>query len=221
MEYESSDDDEPIKQQRVGTEAMQRPQYQTSQFVKQIDKMTRDKLGEKQKMVRPDFVVPHTNLNTNMRNDPLLYVAPMIYVWDPPSQYGVEVKCQGGDHKMHLNQWRDCLAYDLRAIFLGQEIPYPEFIKFEDYMYVPCRALIKEIILQHWERYKDFYFWHMAMMGADKCSADMTSKRAKFIVTKQGKRYAPQWKGVYQILNEAGKPLNPYLLLLKLPVICF
>ena len=42
------------------------------------------------------------------------------------------------------------------------------------------------------------------MMGADKCSADMTFKRAKFIVTKQGKRYAPQWKGVYQILNEAG-----------------
>ena len=83
MEYESSDDDEPIKQQRLGTEAMQRPQYQTSQFVKQIDKMTRDKLGEKQKMVRPDFVVPHTNINTNMRNDPLLYVAPMIYVWDP------------------------------------------------------------------------------------------------------------------------------------------
>ena len=82
MEYESSDDDEPIKQQRVGTEAMQRPQYQTPQFVKQIDKMTRDKLGEKQKMVRPDFVVPYTNLNTNMRNDPLLYVAPMIYVWD-------------------------------------------------------------------------------------------------------------------------------------------
>ena len=80
MEYESSDDDEPIKQQRVGTEAMLRPQYQTPQFVKQIDKMTRDKLGEKQKMVRPDFVVPYTNLNTNMRNDPLLYVAPMIYV---------------------------------------------------------------------------------------------------------------------------------------------
>ena len=70
VEYESSDDDEPIKQQRVGTEAMQRPQYQTPQFVKQIDKVTRDKLGEKQKMVRPDFVVPHTNLNTNMRNDP-------------------------------------------------------------------------------------------------------------------------------------------------------
>ena len=109
MEYESSDDDEPIKQQRVVTEAMQRPHYQTPQFVKQIDKMTRDKLGEKQRMVRPDFVVPYTNLNTNMRNDPLLYVAPIIYVWDPPSQYGVQVKCQGGDHKMHSNQWRDCL----------------------------------------------------------------------------------------------------------------
>ena len=24
-----------------------------------------------------------------------------------------------------------------RAFFLGQEIPYPEFIKFEYYMYVP------------------------------------------------------------------------------------
>ena len=57
MEYESSDDDEPIKQQRVGTEAMQRPQYQTPQFVKQIDKMTRDQLGEKQKMVRPKILV--------------------------------------------------------------------------------------------------------------------------------------------------------------------
>ena len=92
VEYESSDDDEPIKQQRVQTEAMQCPQYQTPHFVRQIDKMTQDNLGEKQKMVRVDFVVPHTNLNTNMRNDPLLYVAPMIYVWDPPSQNGVQVK---------------------------------------------------------------------------------------------------------------------------------
>ena len=29
-----------------------------------------------------------------------------------------------------------------RAIFLGQEIPYPEFIKFEDYMYVPCHCMV-------------------------------------------------------------------------------
>ena len=87
VEYVCSDDDEPIKQQRVGTEAIQRPQYQTPQFGKQIDKMTRGKLSDKQKIVRPDFLVPHTNLNTNMRNDPLLYVAPMIYVWDPPGQY--------------------------------------------------------------------------------------------------------------------------------------
>ena len=45
---------------------------------------------------------------------------------------------------------------------------------------------------------------HMWNLGAEKLSGDMTFKRAEFIVTKQGKRYAPQWKGVYQILNEAG-----------------
>ena len=53
------------------------------------------------------------------------------------------------------------------AIFLGQKIPSPEFINFEDCMYVPCRALIKESFLQHWERWKDFYFWHKAMTRAD------------------------------------------------------
>ena len=95
-----------------------------------------------------------------------------------------------------------------RAIFLGQAIPYPEFTKFVDYLYVPCRAIIKGIILQHWERCKHFYFWHMAMTGADKCSADMTFKRAKFIVTTQGKHFAPPWKGVYQILNEAGMVIS-------------
>ena len=78
VEYESSDDDEPIEQQRVRTETMQRPQYQTLKFVKQIDKMSRHKLGDIQKMVRTYSLVPHTNRNTNMRNDPLLYVAPMI-----------------------------------------------------------------------------------------------------------------------------------------------
>ena len=112
VEYESSDNDEPIKRQRVGTEAMQRPQYQTPQFQKQVDKMTWEKLGEKQKMVKPDFLVPNFHLPTNTRNDPLLYLAQMVYVWDPAGQYDVEVKC-GGDHKMHLNQRRDCLAYDL------------------------------------------------------------------------------------------------------------
>ena len=71
--------------------------------------MTQDKLGAKQKMVRPDFVVPHTNLNTNMRNDPLLYVAPMIYVWDHPSQYGVQVKCQGVEcHRIFAFQEAMC-----------------------------------------------------------------------------------------------------------------
>ena len=52
-----------------------------------------------------------------------------------------------------------------RAIFRGQKMPSPEFLKFEDYMYVPRRALIQEVILQHCEQYKDFYFWRMAMMS--------------------------------------------------------
>ena len=79
-----------------------------------------------------------------------------------------------------------------RANFLGQTIPYGDFITFEDHRYLPCQ----EIILQNWARYKDFYFWQMAMMGANTCSADMTFKKAKFIIAKQEKHYASQWKGV-------------------------
>ena len=44
----------------------------------------------------------------------------------------------------------------------------------------------------------------MLRIGAEKLSGDMTFKRAKFIVTKQGSRYTQQWKGVFQILNELG-----------------
>ena len=89
---------------------MQWPQYQKPQFANEVEKSTRGKLGEKQKILPPEFVVPHTNLNTNMRNNPLLYLAPMVYVWDRGRQYGVQVECQGGDHKMHANQWWDCLC---------------------------------------------------------------------------------------------------------------
>ena len=59
-----------------------------------------------------------------------------------------------------------------------------------------------QLIIAHWESNKAFYMWHMWNLGAEKLSGDMTFKRAKFIVTKQGKRYAPQWTGVYQILKE-------------------
>ena len=53
-----------MRQQRVGSEALKRPQYQTPQFGKQLDKITYDKLAKKQQMVISDFVLTHTNLNT-------------------------------------------------------------------------------------------------------------------------------------------------------------
>ena len=90
MEYESSYDDELIKQQRVGMEAMRRPPYQTLQFQKRLDKMTRDKFGEKQKLVKPEFSIQISTCGWLQR--------PMVYVWDPPGQYGVEVKCVGSHH---------------------------------------------------------------------------------------------------------------------------
>ena len=37
-----------------------------------------DKIGEKQKMVKPYFLVPDFHLCTNSCNDPLLYLAPMV-----------------------------------------------------------------------------------------------------------------------------------------------
>ena len=82
MEFESSDDDEPVKQQYVGMEAMQSAQISNT-VISKLDQMTCDKLGEKEKLVKLEFVVPKFHLHTNIQNDIFLYVAPIVYMWDP------------------------------------------------------------------------------------------------------------------------------------------
>jgi hypothetical protein len=82
------------------------------------------------------------------------------------------------------------------------------FPSFESYAYVPSRGPIKSIIVQYWRQHQAFYTWHMYNLGATKISADLTFKRAKFIVTKQGKRFVNQWKAVSQILTEIGQCIS-------------
>jgi hypothetical protein len=76
-------------------------------------------------------------------------------------------------------------------------------VLLQEYKYIPSRTLLKELVVMHWDTHKPFYFWHMWNIGAETCSGDMTFKRAKFIVTKQNKPYAPQWKGLWSGLGWA------------------
>ena len=62
----------------------------------------------------PTLIIPQMKISNTTRNQPSVYLVPPIYMWDPAC-VGVKVTCPGGDHRMHKNQWKDCLAYHFHS----------------------------------------------------------------------------------------------------------
>ena len=112
--------------------------------------------------------------------------------------------------EFNANAERTCTERESHARLFSNNagLSVAGFPSFESYAYVPSRGLIKINIVQYWRQHQAFYTWHMYNLGATKISADLTFKRAKFIVTKQGKRFVNQWKAVSQILNEIGQCIS-------------
>lgn len=127
FEYESSEEEaEPI-------DGPPPTHLKNPLFLKYLDEVTAT--VEKHTHREATLTIPNMKISTSARNDASAYLAPAIYVWDP-TNCGIKVRCSGGDHHLHKNQWRDCLAYDFtgpiylrRRLLKCQKVPSSKTLK--------------------------------------------------------------------------------------------
>lgn len=158
LEHESSEEEEI-------SEDVARPQMQNGTFLACLDDATQNVIKHTHR--NPVFVVPQMKISRTTRIEPTAYLAPNIFVWDPVN-FGVRVKCKGGDHKMHKNDWRDTLAYDFSGpVFLRRRmmkcqkvVPTPKhFPRFQPFLQVGCSNVGKSYVVRD-EGISAYPFYH-------------------------------------------------------------